>query len=104
MPLRDPVPSSPSNSAQSIAIAWSDSPNVLLLQRPRRFDRIEVGRVRRKVANLDAAKGTLRSYASVVMSSEVVQDDDVPALELRKQFRCEPRDEPVLRGSRVHRG
>jgi hypothetical protein len=83
-------------------MARCDAPDVLLLQRPSRFDRIVVGRVRRQVDDANAARGAGGRNARIVMGAKVVHDDDVAAAELGQQLGLHPRDEAVLVRGREH--
>ena len=67
--------------------------DVLLLERPRWFDRIEIRRVRRLINQAYTTRGAERADAGVVVSGQVVHDEDVASLELRQQLPGEPVDE-----------
>jgi hypothetical protein len=47
----------------------------LFLQGPPRFDRVEVGRVRRQVHHFDARRGAKFADAGIVMGAEVVHHE-----------------------------
>jgi hypothetical protein len=81
--------------AQDDSITWRDRFDVLLCERPARFDWIQVRRVRRQV--FDASIGPLdqRNDATVVMSLGVVENDDVAEFELRNQALANPSNEAI---------
>jgi hypothetical protein len=67
----------------------------LLLECPRGLDGVEVRRVGRLVDDAYAASGAGGHDARVVVSPEIVHDEDVARAELRQKLLLKPRDEPV---------
>ncbi len=101
---RDAIASSPCNPTKRVLRSRCVTTDKLLLQSPRRFDRIEVRRVRRQVHHLDAPRPADAKDSVVVVSLEVVHHDDVASSKLRKQLRPEPPDETVFSRLLVGRG
>src|SRR4051812_44981104 len=100
VPLRNAMPSSASDASKLVWLPRSDTANVLLLQRPARLDRIQVGRVRRQIDDANAASGAGRTNPPVVVRREIVHHDDIPAAQPWQQLRLQPCHEPVLVGGR----
>jgi len=78
--LRDAMSCAPRDATQCVGLARCDAANVLLLQRPPRFDRIEVVRVWWQVDHAYAASSVGRSHTRVVMGTKVVHYDHSPRL------------------------
>jgi len=104
MSLRDAMSGSSGDTPKRSGVAGSYASDVLLLQRPTGFDWIEVRRVWRQIDHANPARAACRHDPGIVMSAEVVHDDDVAAAELRQQLRLEPLHEPVLVRRLEHRG
>ena len=77
MPLGDTVARTTSDAAKRIGVAWRDATDVLLLERPARFDRIEIGRVRRQIDDANAARSTGGLYPRIVVGPQIVHDHDI---------------------------
>lgn len=104
MPLGDTVARTTSDAAKRIGVAWRDATDVLLLERPARFDWIEVGRVRRQIDDANAARSTGGRNPSIVVGPQIVHDHDIAAFELGQQLALDPRNEAVLvRGRKLTR-
>ena len=99
MPRGNAKARSASDAAKSERVAWSVAADLLLLEAPARLDRVEVVRVRRKVDDAHAGVGAERDDALIVMCREVVEDEDVAALEPWEQLPRQPRDEAFLAGA-----
>lgn len=91
---------SPGDAAKGDSIAWGVLAHMLFLKRPSRFDRIEVGGVRRQVDDLDADGRAERTDARVAMSTQVVHHEYIASVQLGEQAAFEPRDESLLRRRR----
>ena len=102
MPRGDSVASATSDAPKEIGLAWRDAPNVLLLESPARFDRVEVGRVRRQVHDTHTVFGTCGRDPGVMMGAEVVHHDYVSTSKPRQQLGFHPCDEAVLVRGREH--
>lgn len=63
---------------------------MLFLQSPAGLDRIEVGRIRRKIEDTHTAFAARRHDARVVMRAEVVHDEDISSAQLWEQAALEP--------------
>ena len=98
MPLRDTVARTTSDAPKGIGVPWRDATDVLLLERPARFNRIEVRRVRRQVDHANTARSTGGLYPRIMVGPQIVHDHDVAAFELGQQFVFNPRNEAVLVG------
>jgi hypothetical protein len=83
-------------ATESNGIAWSVFANELLLYPPPRLDGIEVRGIGRQVDNADAFCRAGRDDARVVVSWEIVEDQDIASAQLRQQGRFQPVDEAVL--------
>lgn len=102
VPLRDAMTRTPSYAAQGIGLARCEASDVLLLERPARFDRIEVGRVRRQVHKPDLSRGAGRCDSRIMVRVEIVHDHDISCTELRQQLALQPSDEAVPVRGRKH--
>lgn len=100
MPLGDTVARTTSDAAKSNGVAWRDATDVLFLERPARFNRIEVRRVRRQIDDANAARSTGGLYPRIVVGPQIVHDHDIAAFELGQQLALHPCNEAVLVGGR----
>ena len=89
------VPSALRGTSQRDGGARSDGPKPLLDQRPARFDRVEVVRVRGKKSQRGAGSFDEVPHRAGLMGAEIVKEDNVAAPEPRDQPAADPHREPV---------
>jgi hypothetical protein len=99
----DAIAGAASDAPEMVGRAGRVFANLLFLQRPRRFNRIQVGRVRRQVQQAHSMGAAGRADADIVVRRQVVHDQDIAGPEARQQLPREPRDETVGVGRRKHR-
>lgn len=99
MNLRDAETCASSDSLKRNGAARRVLAYELLLQRPARFDGAEVGRVWRQVEDANTARRGECDDARILVRSEIVHHQDVPATELRQEGTAQPLHEARL----VHR-
>ena len=97
------VASSAGNASQGNWIARGMTTNVLLLQAPAEFDGIEVLRIWREVDDLDADRFAERYDTPVVVSAEIIEDEDIARIEPGQELSGEPENEAILVGAGEHR-
>jgi hypothetical protein len=93
--LLDSIARASSDTNESVGGSGSALADVLLLECPSRFDGVEVRRIGGLVQEFDAHSSAGLGHARVMVSSEVVHDEDVAALKLRQQTLGEPIDEAI---------
>src|SRR5687767_9158592 len=93
----------PCNATKSLLRSRCMAPDKLLLQRPRRLDRIEVRRVWRQVEHLDTAACADLHHARIFMGGEIVHYQDVTETKLGQQLGLHPPDEVIFGGLLVGR-
>src|SRR5215204_4529799 len=86
----DAIAGAASDAPEMVGGAGGVFADLLLLQRPRRFNRIEVWRVRRQVQQAHATGAAGRANAGVVMRGQVVHDQDVTRTQARQELPREP--------------
>lgn len=96
VPRRDPISRSPRDAHEVGACSWRVLADVLLLKSPAWLDGVEVVRVRRQVEQANAEVLAPRFHARVVVGLQVVEHENVAALQPRQQRVNEPGDEAVL--------
>ena len=92
MVRRDAVARAACDPTQRVCRSRSDLADVLLLERPSRFDRVQVRGVWGQIQHADAVGPARRSDAGIVVGAQVVHDEHVPAPELREQVGRKPGD------------
>ena len=100
---RDAVARAPCDSPQRVRRSRGDLADVLLLERPPRFNRVQVGGVRGQIQHADAVGPARRGDAGIVVGAQVVHDEHVPASKLRKQVGREPSHKADPIRGRKHR-
>lgn len=78
------------DSTQGVRGTGGDLADVLLLERPPRFDRVQIGGVRGQIQHADAVDPTRRGDTRMVVGPQVVHDEHVAAPELREEVGREP--------------
>lgn len=76
---------------QGVGRTRGDLAYVLLLERPARFDRVQVRGVRGQIQHADPVGSARRAHTQMMVGAQVVHDKDVAALELRQEVSREPR-------------
>jgi len=91
----DAIACASGDASERVGIARRVLADELFLQRPSRLNGVVVGRIGRQVHDADAVPSTDRTNAWVVVSFEVVHDQDVASAKLGKQTGRQPVDETV---------
>src|SRR5438270_12607150 len=89
----DAIASAAGDSPKRFRVARRMSPNELLLKRPARLDRVEIGRVRRHVDETHLVGRARSCDARVMVRGEVVHDEHVVRAELGEKNGLEPSNE-----------
>jgi hypothetical protein len=103
VPRCDAVTRTARDAPKRVRIPRRATPNDLLLQCPRRFDWVEIGRVRRQVHDTNSVCPSSWNYATIVMGTEVVHDEDVAVVKPGEKSLREPLDESICVGGLVLR-
>jgi len=89
--------------AQGARIAGSNRADVLLRDRPRGLDGVQVGGVGRQVFDATATCLDERNDAGIVVRGGIVEDDDVAGAQLRSEPASNPVSEAIAIGCADHR-
>lgn len=90
VPTSDAVACPASHSTKFDGTAGCMLSHELLLERPTRFDRVEIGRVRGKVEGANPVCLAGRLDAGVVVGAKVVHHQDIAATKFRQEFSAKP--------------
>ncbi len=100
---RDAVARAACDPTQRVRRTRGNLPDVLLLERPPRFDWVQVRGVRGQIQHADAVAPARRDDVGIVVGAQVVHDEYIPAPEFREQVGHEPSDKADSIRGRKHR-
>lgn len=103
MAFGDAISSAPGHAAQGVSRSRCVLADDLFLQGPSGLDRVEVRRVGGQVDQANALASAGRMHARVVVSRQIVHDEDIPPPQLRKQVARQPVDEAIAVRRGEHR-
>ena len=96
------MPCSTRDTEQRFLGSWGVLSHVLLLEPPTGLDRVEVVGVRREVDDANPSTSAQGHDLGVVVSLQVVENQNVAALEAGEQFAAEPIHKPFRVGGLEH--